>query len=529
MAIVRIHEVGNTGINSDLIPQYLPHGVWSEGQNVRMQDSSVRKFLGHIEQMGAAQVAPYFLLPVVQGANIYWLYAGENKAYCIDGTSHSEITKSSSDYTATTFTQWNGGILNGVPIINNGVDDPQQWTDPAPTNLLADLSNWPANTKAAVIRPFKSFLVALYITKSGTEYPYLIKWSHPADPGTVPSTWDETDVTKLAGEAVLSQTPGHLVDCLPLRDVNILYKEDSTWAMSYVGGNLVFRFYKIMDTVNALTQNCVTEFFGQHLVLTTDDVVLHDGQSPRSLLNRRMKKFLFSRLSSDNFYYSHVAHNPRDREIWICFPETGESFCTLALVWNYQEDSIGVRDLPGTVHTAPGVVNPGTGTDTWDSDTDSWNSDTAAWGEETFSDVKKELVTASPASGSEAIFTFDTTQQFDGSDLRAYVERSGIPIAGVDAKGEPVVDAESRKLLKEVWPRAEVFGGGAKIDVYVGSQDAEDQPISWTGPFEFYPESDRKVNCLISGRLLAVRFQTEDSTPWALHGYDLNIQKIGSY
>ena len=41
--------------------------------------------------------------------------------------------------------------------------------------------------------PVQNYLIALDLTKSGTRYPHMVKWSAAADPGTVPASWDETD------------------------------------------------------------------------------------------------------------------------------------------------------------------------------------------------------------------------------------------------------------------------------------------------------------------------------------------------
>lgn len=43
---------------------------------------------------------------------------------------------------------------------------------------LATLPGWGATDVAAVVRPYKNFLIALNITKGAVNYPHMVKWSH---------------------------------------------------------------------------------------------------------------------------------------------------------------------------------------------------------------------------------------------------------------------------------------------------------------------------------------------------------------
>ncbi|NIV40044.1 MAG: hypothetical protein GWN58_64770, partial [Anaerolineae bacterium] len=45
----------------------------------------------------------------------------------------------------------------------------------------------------------------------------------------------------------LEQTPDQLVDCATLRSANIIYKEESTWVMDWVGGQWVMDFRPLFN------------------------------------------------------------------------------------------------------------------------------------------------------------------------------------------------------------------------------------------------------------------------------------------
>lgn len=133
--------------------------------------------------------------------------------------------------------QWTGTSLSGIPILNVGDTSkyPMTW-DLNTANKFVDLANWPANQYCKSLRAFKNYLVALHVKKGATIYPFMVKWSSPADPGAVPATWDASDATNDAGETDLAEGGDVIVDGLQLRDCFMIYKESSCWRMDFTGG-----------------------------------------------------------------------------------------------------------------------------------------------------------------------------------------------------------------------------------------------------------------------------------------------------
>ena len=235
MAFLNVRDVGQLGIVTDVLPVQLPPNAWTGGQNVRVRDAKIVKFKGHEEYLdpasgsatwdgGTADVV-YWAMPAAEGANYYWIYCGLNDVRIYDGTTDVEITNAGGDYSATADLNWTGGLLGGIPIINNGVDDPQFLAsfDLVTPVKFADLTNWPANTTCKAMRVFKNYLIALNVTKSGTDHPTLVKWSDGASIGSVPGSWDETDPTTDAGETDLAEgetdvSTGEILDGGSLRD-----------------------------------------------------------------------------------------------------------------------------------------------------------------------------------------------------------------------------------------------------------------------------------------------------------------------
>ena len=121
---------------------------------------------GEQQVFGATTVVPYFVIAYYTAGKRYWIHAGLGKVFADDGTTRTEITPATPPGGGID-DRWTGGVLNGVLVLNNGVNNPYFWGG---TGVLAPLTGWPASTTAKSIRPFKNVLVALNVTKSGTNY-----------------------------------------------------------------------------------------------------------------------------------------------------------------------------------------------------------------------------------------------------------------------------------------------------------------------------------------------------------------------
>ena len=354
MSTVKVSQVGQYGVNKDLSQHELPVNVWTDASNVRFLDGSVSQVLGYKELYPTAAVIPYHVIPLNVLNVKTWLYAGANKVYTVgNGPVHINITRQTGsvdlDYAATR-NSWSSCLIGGIPVLNNGVDAPQQWLL---TGKMTALTAWPAATACAVVRTYKNSLVALNITKSGTNYPFMVKWSHPADPGTVPVSWDITDATRDAGEADLSDGYDKIVDGLVLRDSFMIYKESSIWRMDYIGGAFVYRFSKVLGASGALSKNCIVELDGQHFVLSSSDCLIHDGQTATSVLDKQTRRELFRQIDPDYSDRCFVFVNRLYNEVFVCYPLLGSQTCNRAMVWNLVDKTVSFRDIPNSITMNP--------------------------------------------------------------------------------------------------------------------------------------------------------------------------------
>jgi len=524
--MIQIDNLGTPGIVTDIPPHELPVNAWSAGNNVRFRDNVVERTKGEEEVYSTPTVDPYWAMPYADGTNLAWFYANASKIYRVIGATHLDVTRVANDYTAGSYPHWNGGVLGGIPIMNNtAFTDPPQAFDSATTKFI-DLPNWPVGWEARVIRPFKQFLVALDMNESSVRYPTRVRWSTPADPGTCPSAWTPL-ATNLAGSAPLSEETDFLVDAQALRDVMIVYKENSTYAMQFVGGIQVFGFRRIFSEFGMLTRRCAKSFFGKHFVVAQGDVIVHDGQNADSVIRNKLRRNLFDSIDADNYENAFVVAYPDRAEMWICIPTTGNSFCDRAYIWHWKDNSWTVRDIPSVAHIGLGIVTT-SGALPIDDLTDIIDSYTDTYDKRQYNPSVLQLLMARPASGSltRKFFKADSTIQFDDNDFISYVERTGLALVE-SSNGGVTVDTQSVKFCRRIYPKIDA-DPGVKVIVRVGSQEYIDGPVTWQTTEEFDPDTDRHIDCRCQGVAMAVQFKSSSGGGWRLSSYGMDVERVGT-
>lgn len=515
-----INDIASIGMITDQPPYQLPPEAWSLALNMRPRAGGMELGGSWAPVFGTPSVAPHFIFPVSTPAQSLWIYTSLTKAYAYDGTTHADITRDSADYAASATQNWNKTIFGGIPILNNGTDVPQMWTPQTIATKLADLSNWPTSTRARIVRSFGPYLIAFNITESGSAFPHRVQWSHPADPGSVPSSWDYTDPTLDAGIKDLEDVQsGVIVDALPLQSTMFIYKQGSIWKMRTIGGRFIFSFETFVGTVGALAPRCVcvTGDGLKHVVVTQDNIVWHDGSTVQSILDDRMRNEVFSELDSSNFETSFLFCNPAYNEVWFCYPNQGATQPNVAIVWNYKTGAITKHDGIAFRNAEVGDIENALDED-WDSDEEEWDDDDTLW-----SEISRHKVILAGTDATK-IFVLDQGNLRDGVPFTGTLQREGLAVLGRKRNGEWIVDFEAVKMFRRLWPKIQ----GGEITVRVGSQMTVGGAISWSAPIIFRP--DTQVTCdfnPISGRALAIEFASESQ--WRMDGYKADIVKTGGF
>jgi hypothetical protein len=500
------------GVNKDAQPEELPIGQWSDVLNVRFRAGAIERTTGMEQIYSAPSVTPYWLTPYRTATTSFWVHAGIQKVFAEDGTTRTEITPAAV-FTGAVTDRWTGGVLNGVLVMNNSVERPQYWLGNV-VNDLAVLPNWDANHLCKVIRPWRNYLFALDLTKTGTRYPYMVKWSSAADPGTYPASWNEADPSNDAGELDLAETPDGLVDCLPLGEVLVIYKQRSMYSCRYIGGQFIFQFSRLPGDTGMLARGCAAQVPDGHVVLTNGDVILHSGAGPTSICDGVVRRAIFDAMDGTYSASSFVVANPSRTEVWICYSEGG-AVCTKAAIWNWADSTWTFRSLPNVTYGAVGQANVSDPSSTWASDSAAWSSDDTSWSSNNYSPNEARMILCHTAP---ALSLADSSQLDLTAAITAYAERTGMYMD----------DAQTVKMVRGVWPRIDAIPG-TTLTIEVGASMTPDVAPTYSAAQTFTVGTSAKIDTFATGRYLALKLSSTAAAKWRLRGLDFDVVTRGTY
>ena len=483
---------------------------------------------GWAQVFGTPGVAPHFALPVKTSSQTFWLYTSLTKGYVYNGSTHTDITRSAGgDYTTNATEEWNGVVFGGIPILNNGHDVPQYWGAYLITTPLAALPNWPSTLRASVIRNFGSYLVAFNVTDTGTNYPHLVQWSNPASPGTVPTSWAYSNPTTEGGRKDLPDVnSGIILEALQLQSTMFIYKERSIWKMTYIGGTFIFQFDTFLADIGILAPRCVCGdgTGARHVVVTQDDIIVHNGNTPQSILTDKQRVTLFNSINRDAVSACFMFLNKVKEEVWFCYPESNQLQPTRALVWNYRKSAIsfvsGITFRNATVGDIEGVTG-----ELWSDGTDTWADDTGPWSQI----FRQQVILSSPVN--TKFYQLDSGMTRDGVSFAVTLQREDLGIIGKKRTGEWINDFKQMKMVDAVWPKIE----GTAIRLRVGFREVVKGALTWQDYTTFNPATDSWINAIVNeglpgcGRAVSIEFSALVSAYWRIDGYSMNVEVVGPY
>lgn len=667
MALIQVDSVGQVGIVKETSPWNLPPNVWSDGNNVKTEENSIKKCPGYSEVLKTCPVAPHYVTQISLGTPEFWIVGGLTTIYAYDNTGSStalngainssvttitvdstvgfenvgtitigtenitytgktstqftgctraadstvaaahddnatvnrstkwyNITRTSGGYSTDAGEGWTSTVIGGVLVMTNNVDNPQFWqlTDgiPLSSQKMQDLTNWPsatilngaindsvttitvdstedfpsagkmtigseeitytgitsttftgcvrgANSTAAAshsdnasvtittrcksLRAFRSFLIALNITKDNVNFPRLVKWSTEAATQTLPTSWNETTSTVDAGEFELADTKGAILDGLPLRDSFMIYKEDAVFSMTFVGTPFIFAFRQLSPTIGAIAKNCVAEFDGGHAIFGKGNFYVNDGQRMKPILPMKLKEYVFQSIDGQQTDKSFVVADYGRNEILFCFTSDGggTNFPNKAVVWNYVTNTFTIRDIPDCAHMGYGNVSNPTTSTTWAETAGYWETATGPW-TMSYDLQDKVLLFADP--GNTKLYRDRSGNKNDTTNMESYIERTGLSL---DESGRP--NQNMVKRISAIYPNMAISSTN-DINVYIGTQMSTEGGITWSAPVTFNPNTQSKVSVRGTGKYYAVKFESTTDMDWELDSYAIDIQNVGS-
>jgi hypothetical protein len=435
----------------------------------------------------------------------YWLLWDANTVYSIESTNAVARTLG----TPTTVSNpdvYSSALLNGVPIVTNGSDEPEYWGG---SGNMAQLTDWTATESCKSLAVFKYHIFALDIDGPGGTLPSKIKWSAAAEPGTIPNSWTPS-ASNEAGDVELSDTPGAVLCAVPNRDTLLVYKKTAIYGCQYVGGNQVFAFTKLNSSYGALNRHSVCDIGnGQHLVVTQGDIVLTDGTNIQSIGQNKVKEYLFHSMDEDNYERLFCIFDREHGEAWVCFPSTGNTRCDTGLVYDVTNGSWGVRTLPDINTMVQGYVDDTTESNIWTDQSEAWNDAVGVWGSSTLTSATESLLHVYD----NKLEMQDTT---DATTRAATVGKYDIDF------DEP----ERVKFIRRVHVRTKANAG--TLFVRVGSRMSPTDSTTWSPEVQLV-SPDQVVNTFTQGRYISVEIRSAATDVWTVTGIDIEAELRGYF
>jgi hypothetical protein len=514
-----------TSVNPDVPAAELGEEVWSACQNFTFVNGFANRVKGWVpifpEIPTIGSDYPLHILNARQtGVENYWIAVCTNSVWVTNGGSPWVDITPVSYLAVADASQITSCSLNGIPVMNTGVVTPFYW--PIGAAQCEPLPGWTDGDLCGFIDSFKFHLVAGNISTATESFPSELRWSDAAAPANVPSNWLPSPVSD-AGFTTLGATRGAIIHGAKLRGDYMIYKDHSAYRMSYQGGSFVMSIRKFLSNTGILSRNCIAEVEGYHVILGDGDVWRTDGQNVTSILDRRMKHYLFSLISSENYEQAYLALNRRNSEVLICFMQEGETVPSTAIVWEYNRDVLGVRDIGIAPAMAYGTVTEQDAAETWDApyyQNTSWDQIPVGnlWGVAQYQAADDGLIITQTLD--KQLYQFDQGSTENGSFISANVDKTQVDF------GMP----EERKTVTRVWPRVTVpSGGNPFIFLQMAATDSPNDRITWGKTHLFAPNrtgpNDDHLDVFYSGRYIHFRFQVNGarSEPFQLEGFDVEL------
>lgn len=578
------HEVdlaGSVGLVTDVLPSKLDKNVWTTLKNGSARDTSVgvQEFFSRLSLFPRAAIVdedavsllanfqtqeyaeseewPFFYYPTREEGVVLavfsfifvdqevFVFCTQRRVYTQDsGGVINDVTPDGVDFSTNINRGWTGTVFGGILILNNGVDEPIFWM-PTVEDQLATKARflseapgdepWPAGWSCRVLTGFKNALFAMNIQDdTGVRYPYLVKFSDFAEPGTLPRTWIAAPDNS-AGDQDIADDFGSIVDALAFRDVLITWKERSCYGFRYVGGNDVYQRFTISTETGLLARNCIVNTDDFQVAITTDDLVVCDGNQIRSLAHQRVRRSFFRDLDSSMFQRSFLFHNSANSELWFFKPTTGNDFCNMAVVYDYRNNTFVEKEFVG----ATGAVNSFRVIQddiTWDEALEIWNDTERVWSAPFLGETtERVMISLAEIVGQDAQenLLYRSTMlvrgqglfEGPGDEFPFVAERLSVPLPRGDK-----VDWASQKQVQYVEPKLEMMelADDFRMRVWVGFQWGQNDSIRWVGPKEWTP-GRKRLFFHGAGRFISVRFEVDPGQRFEMSGYDIEYKLVSRY
>jgi len=532
--ILPIRGLSDVGVVTDIDPASLPISAYTRAKNVRFDEGAVLRSPVFRTVKASLGFNPRF----VYGVNPITGYSTvviATDTYDIQEYSNGSLTDRSGSISATSATDltWTGTTLANIVYINRS-DKVPSYKLIGGTNFAA-LSNWDSNWRSDSLRSYGDFLLGLNMYEGSTNYGTRVRWSNIATANAIPDSWDATDTTKSAGFNDLVQMQSPIIDGATLGTNFIIYSKTDVYLMEFVGGTFIFNFRKIFSDIGIINQNCAIEVDSKHYVFADNDIYVHDGNSRQSIVDQRVKNYIFGGLDTSKTNICFVARHPELEEIYFCYHSgddmaefTSSTKCNRAAVYNYKNNTWSFLDLPNVVAATIANVNSSA---TYANSTASYEAIGGSyWSQQANFDTHCIFVgqdNSTDGITSDKMYGLDLSDAgslsfaLDSEATKApLLERTGIDL-------DEVASISGYKVINKIYPQITTGNSNKAFAFNFGAADLIDNSPNYEATVTYTTNTDHKIDSRAAGRYLSYKLTTTDNKDFSFIGFDMDMLTTG--
>lgn len=543
MANLPLRTLGAAGVITDPNPYDLPPNAFSNCSNVMFEEGKVLRapvFKRLFEQttQTAAENTPLsaFNYDTTAQGGVIGVALSNSSVYDYANGNYANVTPGSAPATSSQI-PYSHTQISGLSVLSRSASEPYIRNIGADaTYSLMSVGDWPTADRAAVMRTYKDFLVALNVTQGGVQYDTMVKWTDPVPyKATLASevVWT-AGTTNSAGSNILQQVRTPIVDGLNLGNVFIIYSSTESIIMEYTGSTYIFSFKELFDDDGVINKNCLVNTGREHYVFGDNDIYVHNGITKQSIADARVRKRIYSSMSRDNKHRFFAHHNLRLNLIYFCYVSdesdigfVGAPYCNRAAIYNVTNNTWSFMDLPNVVGAAE--TNVDLSSQSYASMTEDYSATNVAYAEyadtsprtSAFVTVRNDAqgLTTPQVYASDLLLTGLIDKAAASETLKtAFVERLGIDL------DETQAPLRSYKQIISMIPQVSTTSGTDQVVFKIGSTDmAHDTSPTYVTTYTYTPNTDYKIDTKASGRLLAYRCEETQGNYFNFSGVDFEI------
>jgi len=530
--LVPIRNLGAGGIVSDLAPFDLALNQFVGGNNVVFRDGKAEKARGWtlVKEIDASNDAYWFHTWKDVTGIVYTIFGLDADIKRWDGAS---VTSPTHPALTSSFTDWQMDQFGKFVLINNEKDTPM-YSSATDGSAFLVLPGWTTTFVGTgtveIIRPFKSFLIALKVEGDM----YTVYWCDEASPDAIPTDWDYTSTTNLAGRNPLPASDGQLVDGRALGDAFIVYTDFACYAMRLVANTtFVFSFTRLAAR-GLLNKECVVQFENHHFCVGNQVIYTHDGSRFNRIADKKVEALFFSEIVSADKVWATKDEVNHEILVYYAVAVSGSAttHATRLMRWNWIDNTWSFEDIDAGDDQVPCLrlgLRTATST-TYAALTTAGRSyadltETYAELSGAASDllVPHRLSNDTVSNGAK-YWQMESGFTRDGTDYDAHLQKLRIDL------DEVAGDTGRVKHISAIYPQ---MTGTGTVAFRVGGSMGPGEATSWNDLVAFsLDDGSYKVDTRVTGRYLDIQIGEWAGSPttnnWALSGFDLEVSDGGA-